>query len=345
VKILGLSLFAFVHIAVASILPLSFSDNFVLTRWRFGSLFDGVHPIDLNPTQRYEILASLGPQLIFALFMISIPVIMLLAKSKGERSGIVPFASMCAFVVFVTFLPDGLIGWRASMYWNISYAVMCAFFLFLLVDGLAGKLKKRSLILLFGQKISLTKVLCFLLVMLLLLPFLLSPRINYLNNFAKTNPDGYLSYIQPYEADAAFWIYGNTNNRAILVSDPHTMLILKCLTTRDTLLEEYLYIFDKEYSSATISAMILLRENVFMSASPQQSYDEVRKALGNDSAGREILIIVSPRTLTWIKTGEMFPVNIERPDAQQVSDLPFDGELFSLIFSDAGNDLRIYRLA
>jgi hypothetical protein len=41
----------------------------------------------------------------------------------------------------------------------------------------------------------------------------------------------------------------------------------------------------------------------------------------------------------------MFPVNIERPDAQQVSDLPFDGELFSLIFSDAGNDLRIYRLA
>ena len=344
VKVLGLSFFALAHVVVASIIPLPFSDNFMLTRWRFGSLFDGVNPIDLNPTQRYEILASLGPQLIFALFMISLPIIMLLTKRKGERNGIVPFAFMCAFVVFVTFIPDGLIGWRASMYWNISYAIMCPAFVFLLIDGLAEKIKKISLISLLGRKINLVKALGFLLLMLLLLPFFLSPRINYLNNFAKTNPEGYLSYIQPYETNAAFWIYGNTNSSAILVSDPHTMLILKCLTMRDTLLKEYIYIFDKEYSSATRSAMILLRQNVFMSVTPQQSYDELLDALGNDSEGREILVVVSPRTLTWIKTGEMFPVNIEKTDAQQISDLPFEGERFSPIFSDAKNELHIYRL-
>jgi hypothetical protein len=302
-----------------------------------------IYPFNLNSVQRYELMKTLIDPVVLHLFVVSIPFGLLSAKLEKNKN-LTSFTFTSCYLFLLLLQPDGLIAWRASVFMNIPLAIMNSIVLFSPLYVLKLFSPKLRFTIRVGTFLTISKfkhghfiiiLLLFLIISTTTFPFFSNFKLNYINNFSKTNPNGYFSYIQPYEVEAAFWVYYNTPKNITIVSDPHTMYILKSLTLRETALREYRYIEELEYSNETKKRMQMLRLSFITG-----NISEVKRLTCNQS---EILIIISPRTLAWIEENVMFPIYIKEfafYDKSRYSNF----QHLPLIFHDSNNQLYIYKL-
>jgi len=96
------------------------------------------------------------------------------------------------------------------------------------------------------------------------------------------------------------------SNDTLLVSDPYTMLILGQLSGRDVALVEKAFIVTAEYSKEAIEQMNFLRDSIFKAKSPLYAYQNIYKI---SSFHKDIYIILSERTIEWIKSNNHFIIS------------------------------------
>jgi len=295
------------------------TDNFALTRWLFGDVFKGM-VVDISVQQKWFRFLDEGPALAVYLFFISFCLICVLGSRKH-----VSLAFVSGTILFVTFLPEGLL-WRAVAYLNPLAAVMLSYLLLFLFDVLrrmGSKVQMTSFLRRFRpamdrlKEYHLTPKSFYVLAMLLLiLPNVYSVRTEYFENFARSVGEGYNSWARTYDIDASFWIYNNFRNESVLIiSDPATMFFLGCITGKDTLMIEYAEYYTWEYTNETWILMQQLKQTVFLWLGKDGSYERIQEFTASahkqfENYGK-VFLIVSPRTYYWLYENQIFPITVK----------------------------------
>jgi len=274
---------------------ISFSNNFMFSRWLWGSLYDSSW-FNMNALQKWQwIYNSFHPYIFYLSIMGCI--LSFLGSKKGKN--VYALIALFAVQLFILFLPEGHL-WRVRDYMEPIVSVFSALALFELFNWfttLKIKIKVRKICI--GINLNNKAVsLIFLLLGILLIPYALQPRLTFMKTQMKMNPDGYFSFDLPYEYEAAKWIYNNYPKQwvrtlwwsesfegvekeiisihsptlrgiryievpltrdTLIISDPYTMWLLEGLTGRDDAIDERVFIYENEYSLEAIHQM----ENVY----------------------------------------------------------------------------------
>lgn len=123
-------------------------------------------------------------------------------------------------------------------------------------------------------------------------------------------------------------------NNTLIVSDPFTMVTLNVLTLRDILIPERVFIYEEEYSRFTINFLQELKNAFLESKNASSLADkiyELKNELFEDS-NKDIYIVISERTLTWLNTKPIFTRYIRRSESWDVLSLFRDSTVFELKF-------------
>jgi len=337
--IIGLILLIFNALQIWGLIR--FGDNFTLSRWLYGSKYDG-SAYDIDAIIKYKRLTEPWGALPIYLFLASILLVFLIKRfhiSEGINSDVdllpLAFTSIICFTTFL--LPDGHLV-RAGKYLNVFFSIFISSFIL----RIAATDKNAKVIFKVKDKIINIrfKILYFIFILFLILPTFQTGRINTIQELTKANPEGYYSFIQTYEVNVFEWILQNTpENDTILISDPYTMYMLHKLTGRDNgLLEKDLFIYDFAYSEESLQDMKHLRERLFLAGHPEIAYREAR-ARGKGYS--TVLIILSKRTATWILSGRNFPQLPTADISESMMKCFLDEEYFNLRFN-VGNKIFIF---
>ena len=336
----------------------NFTSNFVLTKWLVGNILQGTS-LDINVQEKWLRFLSEGPELAVYLFFASIVLII----TKGCRKYI-PFVFISSLLLSVTFFPEGLF-WRVVAYLNPLAAVMISYLLIFPLTILEKKVTKYSKIVLNYQKknftissnllLVATKLLFFAIILVLILPTAQSVRMQYFENFARYSGEGYNSWVYTYDVNTSFWFLNNFKNEEILIiSDPATMFFIGTITSKDTLLFEYVEYYPSEYLPATWIHMEQLKKVFFSLGVPgtnERMQDVISKFSEYDYYNylknnySKIFFVVTPRTYSWLYENVTLPItvkNIAIDSSNIISRLDNDND-FNLVY-EIVRSLYVYEL-
>lgn len=102
-----------------------------------------------------------------------------------------------------------------------------------------------------------------------------------------------------------FWF--SLSNDTLVVSDPFTMASLNVMTLRDVLMPQIVFIYESEYSNYSLKFFEKLKK-AFKTENSSLFVEEILR-LKNELYGnsnKEIYVVVSKRTLTWLKINGTF---------------------------------------
>ena len=175
-----------------------------------------------------------------------------------------------------------------------------------------------------------------------------SPRIQYVNNLKRVNPDRIASYYTKSEIRIFEWFFYNTpirkeyfpffnthylqndnlfrkiafqtkignitqhfwfslSNDTLVISDPFTMASLNVMTLRDVLMPQVVFIFEDEYNKYSLKFFAELKK-AFKTENSSLFVEKIIK-LKNELYGdsdKEVYVVISKRTLTWLKSNRTF---------------------------------------
>jgi hypothetical protein len=361
-----------VIVLVLVIFQISGPDNFLLSRLVIGDLLKGTG-LNVNVVQKWNILAGEGPAFAFYLFVIAVLLIGIFGHKKY-----LPFAFTSSMILFFSFLPEGNL-WRSQSYLNPLAAIVLTYSFAVawgLVEAHTKHLRNRfSGAPIFSQsrqhavlgilrhitervgtelqrlrKIKyLPKLVLVASTIIVLLPLVQTPRDEYFRNALASSGEGYYSHIQTYDITASFWIQDNFRPESVLViSDPATMYFVGSLTTKDTLMTQYIDpYYPWEYGSETWNYMEHLKQSVFSSLGKQGSYKRVQDVAGiiypEIRNYDKILFAITPHTYYWLYENLTFPTRVKSLPIDfcartLLHNLENDND-FSLIFQ---TDRRVY---
>ncbi len=327
-------------VLVLVIFQISGPDNFLLSRLVIGDVLKGTG-LNVNVQQKWDILVGEGPAFAFYLFFIAV----LLTGIFGHKK-YVPFALTSSVILFFAFLPEGNL-WRSQSYLNPLAAIVLTYSLTViwgLVELHTKNLKNRiydspifnqskhhtalgiirhstervTMKLQRLKKIKyLPKLVLVSLTIIVLLPAVQTSREEYFRNALTTSGEGYYSHFQTYDITASFWILDNFRTESVLIiSDPATMYFVGSLTTKDTLMTQYIDpYYPWEYGSETWNYMEHLKQSVFSSLGKEDSYKIVLEVAGIIYPGIEnygkILFVITPHTYYWLYENLTFPTRVK----------------------------------
>jgi hypothetical protein len=316
-RISTLTLLAIVLILIVS--QVNFSSNLILSRLLFGDLLSG-GGADINIQQKWLIFLWQGPEVAVFLYFLSV----ILISVFGDRK-FIPFAFTSSVILFVTLSPEGSF-YRVAAYLNPLAAIMLSYLLLLPVNMIERKEKKEpfsNIMPTIRQKCSSIKfrghtlkpkTLYVITVLVLILPSIQVARKKYVENFLDNSGEGYWSYIQTYDVEFSLWIRDNfRNERILIISDPATMFYLGSLTGKETLMTEYIYFLQHEYSNETWIRMEQLKQKVFLSSREEDPSNAIHEILSSTSTPFEtnynrVFLVITPRTYSWLYKNSTFPI-------------------------------------
>lgn len=327
-------------VLILVIFQISGPDNFLLSRLVIGDALKGTG-LNVNVQQKWDILVGEGPAFAFYLFVISVLLIGMFGHKKY-----VPFAFTSSVILFLSFLPEGNL-WRSQSYLNPLAAIVLTYSFTVvwgLVEAHTKHLRSRisdspifhqsrqhttlgilrhttervSMKLQRLKRINyLPKLVLVALTIIVLLPVVQIPREEYFKNALATSGEGYYSHFQTYDITASFWILDNFRTESVLViSDPATMYFVGSLTTKDTLMTQYIDpYYPWEYGSETWNYMEHLKQSVFLSLGKEDSYKRVQEVAGiiypEVKNYNKILFVITPHTYYWLYENLTFPTRVK----------------------------------
>lgn len=327
-------------VLVLVIFQISGPDNFLLSRLVIGDVLKGTG-LNVNVQQKWDILVGEGPAFAFYLFVIAVLLVGIFGHKKY-----VPFALTSSVVLFFAFLPEGNL-WRSQSYLNPLAAIVLTYSLIViwgLVELHTKNLRNRiyaspifnqskhhttlGIIRHSTERVTmklqrlkrikyLPKLILVALTIIVLLPIVQIPRAEYFRNALASSGEGYYSHFQTYDIAASFWILDNFRTESVLViSDPATMYFVGSLTTKDTLMTQYIDpYYPWEYGGETWNYMEHLKQSVFSSLGKEDSYKRVQEVAGIiypeiENYGK-ILFVITPHTYYWLYENLTFPTRVK----------------------------------
>jgi len=315
-------------------------DNFLLSKFLIGDALKGTG-LNVNVQQKWDILVGEGPAFAFYLFIIAVFLIGIFGHRKY-----LPFAFTSSIILFFSFLPEGNL-WRSQSYLNPLAAIVLTYSFTVIwrlaeahtkhlrsrISGspifhqsrqhttlgiLSQTIERVSMKLQRLKKINyLPKLVLVALTIIVLLPVVQIPREEYFKNALATSGEGYYSHFQTYDITASFWILDNFRTESVLViSDPATMYFVGSLTTKDTLMTQYIDpYYPWEYGSETWNYMEHLKQSVFISLGKEDSYTRVQEVAGiiypEVESYSKILFVITPHTYYWLYENLTFPTRVK----------------------------------
>jgi hypothetical protein len=329
-------------------------DNFMLSKFLFPNLIRGLAS-DLTVQQKWATFLDFGPALMVYIFLALVFLIGLFGHKKY-----VSFIFASSVMLFLTFIPEGNF-WRSEMFLNPIAAVLLAYAL-IVIWKLLNLIKfemnlqiSHSLLNSALRKIksnSVSKMLFVALVLVILLPIVQIPRMNYYSNPAFSEyGEGYISYVQTYDINCSFWILNNYKTSSVLIiSDPATMYYVGSLTAKDTLMTMYSDPFPPEaYGSSTWTYMDKIRREVFLHLGENGSRNRTQEVASiiypQFQNYDRVLFVVTPHTYYWLYENNTFPTRVK---IMPINDAPiiqalFNDVDFNLLYKE-GNVLYVYEL-
>jgi len=123
-------------------------------------------------------------------------------------------------------------------------------------------------------------------------------------------------------------------NDTLIISDPFTMVSLNAFTLRDVLIPEKMFIYEEEYSNYTISFLQRLK-NAFQQQNTSFFIEEIQKLKSEifGNAKKEIYIVVSQRTLTWLSSKTTFTRLVKQINDWKIVEQIINDNRFKLVYA------------
>ena len=280
---------------------LTFHDNFTLSKYLFGNIYQGVSGSDVSFGDKVYYLQE-GTTDALTIALIAGGILMVWQSFRNERMYLA-IVALLALSFLIYFLPEGFfLRSRFLIPFGSLVIAGAANAIIVLCENRFKRIAK------FHGKISYVRLFSIIIVLLIFIPLLYdstNPFKDKLDEYAKRNQ--VFATFGTSEYDAGKWLRENMPRNTMILSDPYTIILMKELSDLKSPYRT-VWIEPNEYPIESLRVMSDIRAKFFL----DENNDE-RKAFLNrlmiDNNASSAIIIINFRTVKFSDSDQFFIVS------------------------------------
>lgn len=283
---------------------LTFTDNFTLSKYLFGSTYDNVIGVNVSFSDKLGLFLAGNPPIIRIALIIGAFLLTIQSIITKNKTGII-LVAMSAVTFIVFFFPES---------WFIRARHLIPFFVLVIGGGSA------TMITIFEKLFTMPasnfkrlgrspKCISILLTVIIFVPVLYESTVPFRTLLDPwiISDEQFITF-EPYEYTANEWLRQNLSlnerNNLLILSDPYTINLMTAMSGLKAPYKKA-WVLEEEYSTEDLQKMISLRSEFFNGADILDQANFLETLLDETSTSAA-LIVINGRTTKWLSGGKMF---------------------------------------